>query len=312
ASGVSRQVVSYILNADEKKAAHFSPDTKERVLATAEKIGYRRNRAALNFTQNRQGSFDLVMKSFYAGNAQMMAGLTQTAQQHDQVINITVPSSDNNDLRCLHENSCDAVLLVANTNAELDQKLEQISSPVVRINCNVQDRIGCINFDEAQGMELLVERFTQRGRTHLCFIHGDSDHFSSTAREEEGIHNAAQKSQNILWHKCIIDKQTDITEHIKEHLEQQPEIDAIIIAERSLPQLYAALRMLGRKPGEDISVLCINAHIVAQAVFPSCAGIQIQQFNIGKIAVEYAMELLNGEKPHAQYLNYDFIDGDSL
>ena len=309
ASGVSRQVVSYILNG---KATHCSDETKQRVLAVAEKIGYRRNRAALNFTQNRQGNFDLIIDSFYAGNSQMMSGLTKTAKAYNQCITITIPEPDQAAVRCLHENSCDAVILTANTNAALDEKLENISTPLIRINCNVQDRVGCINYNEQQGMDILVKRIAQRQRRALCFIHQDSKHYSGQARKQGIDQSIINNKLDLTVYDLYIDKNHETAELLAQFLEQHPEIDAIIIGERALPPLYEALRRLNRLPGKDISIACINAHIVAKAVFPVCAGIQLDQFNIGKCAVTTASAMLNGEQPRPQYLPYHFVDGDSI
>ena len=306
ACGISRQVVSYILSGDERKSAHFSAETRDRVLASAADLGYRRNRTAINFTQSRQGNFDLITNSLFAGNVQLLSGIIQTAREHDQGINISIPDDEHQAVRCLYENTCDAALLLANTDEQLDQKLEKISSPLVRINCNIQDAPGCINFDEDQGMSLLVESAIKRRRQSLCFYKAGSTHVSSSQRALAVKKHCADKIKS----QTIDCPQT--RDEFFQHLQAHPEIDCIIIYERALPKLYDALRRLGRTPGEDLSILCVGYHIVAQAVHPMCAGIQVSLFDIGAAAVQTAIALINGKNPAPQKFPYTFHNADSL
>ncbi len=317
AAGVSYPVASLVLSGKSSPHVRYSEETRERVTRVARDLGYRPNRSARKFVEKRHGCLGLLARSVFSFSRMTFNAMAMTAQEHDYMLSLDHLGFDSKvKPRCLQEDMVDGAIVFHGLPEKWEEEIDRVEIPAVRVNTNRRSCNGAISFNERQGMERLVAAFAERGRRHACLLtvdlapDGEPEHYSRSERRLalEAISTDAGMRASF-W--GFTDSQIKGA-LLVERLGENPDLDAIIVLDRFLPKVFHACAENGRQIGEDISVMCYQPSWNASLSTPTCGGIQIPEFHLGKLAVETLLQVFAGEEVGAQMLEYKIVAGESL
>jgi LacI family transcriptional regulator len=171
ASGVSKSTVSNVV----RGAAGVSADTRSRVLAAVESLGYRPNAAARNLVQRRTNLIGVVVWDLAnAFDAELVKRLEEAASAggYTTVVCNTGghPELEASRIDALLEQRVDGIALVDFTGdrAVLSRLLAD-RVPVVMVSCWA-DYADCVAVDDQAGIELAVRHLAELGHERIGYV----------------------------------------------------------------------------------------------------------------------------------------------
>jgi DNA-binding LacI/PurR family transcriptional regulator len=300
---VSRGVVSYVINNGPRKVA---PETRERVLAAIQELGYRPNKyaqllksggeqaqGALGIVAGGQ-SFNVLERPYY--NI-ILAGLFQEAHRLGQDVRffsffdaLTDPVFFNNNI---HREEISSLILILPAKISetpdyqtiLDQIAERIDN-VVCLEEPIRDWPTVI-FDRAAAARLAVEHLIQLGHQRIAFLAIEDDRLTGYR-------------QTLLEHSLPFDESLVFTteqSHVLpsayqstvDLLQLSPRPSAIFAAnDESAISAMAALHDHGLNVPQDIAIVSIDNIGLAGAVRPGLTMVDVPK----KRMASYALQLL--------------------
>lgn len=195
-AGVSRSTVSLVLRDSPLVAA----ETRDRVQAAIEELGYIYNRGAANLRAARTNVVGLLIcelnNSFYA---ELTAGMDDALDAEGVVAFManTAESPERQDrfLQRMREHNVDGVILcpTAGTEPALLERLRRWHLPCVQALRFVSARDGdYAGVDYAFGVEMTAEHLIRLGHTRIAFIGGNLAH-SATFERRAGFSAAMRR-----------------------------------------------------------------------------------------------------------------------
>ena len=185
-AGVSRSTVSLVLRGSPLVAA----ETRERVQAAIEALGYIYNRGAATLRAARTQTVGLLVceinNPFYG---EMTAGVDDVLDKEGLVAFLanTAESPERQDrfLQRMREHNVDGVILcpAAGSRPDLLDRLRQWRLPCVQALRFLSARDGdYAGVDYEFGMEMVTEHLIRLGHTRIAFVGGNLAHSATTAR----------------------------------------------------------------------------------------------------------------------------------
>jgi DNA-binding LacI/PurR family transcriptional regulator len=302
-AGVSRGVVSYVINDGPRKVA---PETRERVLAAIQELGYRPNkyaqrlklggeqaRGALGIVAGGQ-SFNVLERPYY--NI-ILAGLFQEAHRLGQDVRffsffdaLTDPVFFNNNI---HREEISSLILILpamiSKTPDCQTILDQIAERIDNVVC-LEEPIHdwpTVIFDRAAAARLAVEHLIKLGHQRIAFLAIQDDRLTGYR-------------QTLLEHDLPYDERlVFITEqsHVLpsayqstvDLLQLSPRPSAIFAAnDESAISAMAALHDHGLNVPRDIAIVSIDNIGLAGAVRPGLTTVDVPK----KRMASYALQLL--------------------
>lgn len=192
-AGVSHQTVSRVLNDHPS----VRPETRERVLAAVEQLGYRRNLSARALVTRRSGLLGIVSSgSWRSGPAGTLGALEQAARSAGYFVTVAIapepdPARHAEIANAFVEQGVEGVVVIAPTPgvAEVAQALSTQVPVLVVSAWDPPDGVATISVDQRGGARLAAEHLLGLGHTDVVHVSGPTDWFDAAARVE-GWHAA--------------------------------------------------------------------------------------------------------------------------
>ncbi|RMD78228.1 MAG: LacI family transcriptional regulator, partial [Lentisphaerae bacterium] len=105
--GVSKQVVSAVLNNSDRTSIRFSDETRRKVTRAAKDLGYRPNRTSKALASRQHGSFSIVFRNYFLIPQYLLNFLVEAAQKRDLLITLERFDEEIRLPRAIREDSCD-------------------------------------------------------------------------------------------------------------------------------------------------------------------------------------------------------------
>jgi len=191
AAGVDKAVVSRVVNDDP--ALVIRPETRARVKAAIEQLGYQPNLAARSLRTSRARSLGLVIPDFSNPvYAEIIAGAESEALGRGYVLlagsSSSVGGSSQRYLDLLGSGRVDALLLAGGSMTTADQqRLQQQGLPWLMLN-NRPTRGGVARYvvlDDAKAARLAVDHLLELGHTRIAHVAGPAK-ADTAARRKRG------------------------------------------------------------------------------------------------------------------------------
>lgn len=301
-TGYSASTVSRVLAG----SARISAPTRRKILAVAEKCGYRttcRNIAVIlpsPILNNYYGwmcssiSYELMQRSFNPVLIQM--------EQLDVINDIPI---------------CGAIsILSENMLARVWGKIHQWPLICMNTMSNRLENIYRVSANEKQGMELIVNQLAAAGHTRIARLGGSytfnmPGNWSSILRNEAFNHLADRFC--LTKDLKIITKSTleDLLDTLPAVLEQKPTALIIQTEDFLLPVLHA-LRLLKVKIPEDLSLAAWSYHSVQSHTQPAVCGVMQDYDRMARMSCEMLQRLSNGESIDDIEVDYISLSGSSI
>jgi DNA-binding LacI/PurR family transcriptional regulator len=178
AAAVSRQTVSNVINSPEV----VSPETRERVQAAIEKLGYRPNTAARQMRTTRSQIIGLCIPP--SGNGvsgvvldQFLHSLTATAERYDHRIMLFTAADDEAETRAyadlIASVGVDAFVLTQTHHGDLRTRwLRERELPFVTFGrpWGAEDTHPWVDVDGAAGTRLATDHLVRQGHRRIAFV----------------------------------------------------------------------------------------------------------------------------------------------
>ncbi len=301
-AGVSRSVVSYVLNDGPRQVAR---ETRERVLRAIEELGYRPNEHAQRLKQGEDVAtnsigivtggtgYQLLERPYY--NI-LISALYEHAYQQKQQISFLAywdvlkdPIFFN---KHIHDNEISSLIFILPSlipNTELDQALlsetiERIPN-IVCLEETVHD-LPAVTFDRAEAARLVMQHLISLGHQRIAFV-GINDQRLTGYRHSLFENNIAFDEQLvdfIVSTKPPAESAYDIMVGL---LARKTEFSAIFTAsDEAAIGTIAALTDHGLRIPEDVAIASIDNLEISSMIRPALTTVDIPKRMLAKFAIQ--------------------------
>lgn len=309
-AGVSRTTVSFVLNGVDNRG--ISAATRERVLQSAQLLGYQPNAAAKSLAGGGTGTVALVIP--HAAHLYVDAYLGRLAASineacHRQQLRMLIESSDGDGrepggfVDLVRSRRIDG-LIVINPNEQGQAHLTQIVEagiPMVVFGSGLPDeaRYHSVGSDTAQATQEAVEHLIALGHREIAFVNFAPPEFLAGRERERGWRQALER------HRLPIDPawctHADISADSGYRATQN-----LLARGRRFTALFAgndtiafgvlrALHEAGLRVPEDVAVVAYDDIPLAEFAQPPLTTVRTDPIGSGRDAMNLLVRLMRGE-----------------
>ncbi|MGI1663365.1 LacI family DNA-binding transcriptional regulator [Palleronia sp. KMU-117] len=304
-TGVHVSTVSRALDPDAHKS--LTDEVVERVRVTAERMGYRRNRLASGLRTKRTMTVGMMLpditNTLFPPIVRGVESILEPKGYASIIVNTdSDPDRETKLVEVLLERGVDGIIDAAAHRS--DPRIVELSRqgvPIVTVNRQIDgSAIPSVVNDDAQGIRVMLRHLHDHGHRRIAHIAGPQslstgllrlNTFEQTARE---LGLDLPREATVLAARFDEEEGRRCTDHL---LRQNWKFTAILCANDRLA--LGALDMLNKRgiacPG-DVSVTGFNDLPFLDLVPPGLTTIRVQQFDVGRLAAELLMKMMNDPK----------------
>ena len=278
-------------------------DTVERVLAAADKLGYRPHPLARGLRTNETLSIGVVIPDLENPLfGPIIAGIEGGLVADGYSVLITAATSGHEDeaVRSLIDRRVDGLILASalRTDPVID-RLAQAGTPTVLVNRRAESAdVPAIIGDDRLGIRLAVDHLVEMGHTAIGHIAGPDQMSTGWDRRrafEEAMRDYGFRIIVEDGTRFQVDPGAAATDRL---LEREPNITAIVAANDLLGLgAYRAVRAAGRTVGVDIAITGYNDVAMLDLMQPPMTAVKVAYRNMGAQAAEVVLQILGGSEP---------------
>jgi DNA-binding LacI/PurR family transcriptional regulator len=307
AAGVSKSTVSRVLSGDATLSVR--DETRERVRALAQELGYRPHPVARALATPATGALALLVPTLSnPAYVEIIRGAYRRARERGYVLLCAEDFEDQEADEAFTElvdgGRVDGLLIAsARPENRLLDALERHRVPHVFVNRSVPGARANVTLDVARASRVAYEHLAGLGHTAIGHVAGPRDVQSARGREEAFVVAAAEHghAEPPVAHGAFTPSGgTTAGEYL---LTQHPGLTAVFTS--SLAQaigLLHAARTLGRAVPADLSVIAYDELPVAAYLAPPLTTVSMPLGELGAAAVDALVELLDGGAPSSRVL----------
>jgi len=303
-AGVAPSTVSYVLS----NRAPIGEETRARVLAAIEQLGYRRNMNAASLRHNATGMIGLIIPNitnpFYG---EITLGVESVAQEHGYIVNYGntnyTPALTARYLEAFVERRVDGVILVDAVPENL-APLRQCHMPVVLVDPQptvVTDEFPTVDTEDRTAAHDLVAHLIRLGHRRIAFLN-----LGRGGPRQEGYLDALREAELASDPALILAAENTVDligvgQHLTEQLlasGAQPTALFGATDQMALGAMHAAREMGFRIP-DDIAVVGFDNIAYATLVTPPLTTVAQPKFRMGSVAMRLLSESIKGHAEHA-------------
>jgi LacI family transcriptional regulator len=303
AAGVSQTTVSLVLNG---RSGHVSEATRQKVLATAESLGYHLNaparQLASGVTQTlglvvRQSSDQIAGDAFLAALLRGLASVARTAGY--RVVVEPLGPSDGTYEQLLRAQQVDA-LVVSGPRAEDEELVRLVDDgfPIVIHGSRPDLQVPSVDVDNEAGARLAVEHLISLGHRRIACVVFDLAYTS--ARERLAGYRAAIRDAGIKPDPNLIAETgyrvSDAREAAARLLNNQEFTAVFAAADLTAAAVLGAVRATGRRIPDDISLVGFDDIPLAEFLDPPLTTIRVPANQVGEAVGRALLDRLAGNR----------------
>lgn len=301
-AGVSLATVSRVMNNN----ARVSDNTKKKVLAAMQTLGYRPNAIAQSLASNCSNSVGILVSelsgAFYG---QMMSGIETELRSAGKHVIITTGHSEEekekDGLEFLIGRNCDAI--IAHVEAVTDEYIVELSkgkTPIYLMSRHVEALSEkCISLDNEHGGYLATKSLIERGHSKIAYIAGPQ--FKADASNRLQGHKRALSEHNIAFDETLFFigdfKETGGSEGLRHLLKQGYDFTALVCANDEMASgamKYA--REHNVKLPSQLSIIGFDNVIFANYLYPTLTTIDNPVNEMGRMAAKMVLKEIYHQK----------------
>ena len=320
--GVSVATVSKALNGQPD----IGPETRDRICAAAEEMGYVTNSAARALKANRTYNIGILFvdeqnsgltHEYFSSVLESLKVEAESRGYDVTFINRNVGRRTTYLQHCRYR-GVDGVI-IASVDFSDPQVLELVNSelPVVTIDHIFNNRLAIVS-DNVQGMEALVKYAYSQGHRRIAFIHGEKT--AVTENRVAGFYQACEelglKIPEAYVREGIYHDADRCAAETKALLElPQPPTCIIFPDDFSALGGYNAISEAGLSIPEDVSVMGYDGIYLSRVVKPQLVTYQQNTAALGRTAADKLIELIEHPRvtlPEQIRVSGKLLDGGSV
>ncbi len=319
-SGVNISTVSRALN----NGYGVNPQTRELVMAVANRLNYTPNRVARGLVTGRSHSLALIVSDirnpFFAEVARGAADAAR-AENCDLILcnSDLDPTRQFGYVKSLIEKRVDGILMNSVTAlcADEQQQLAAFGVPIVLLNRSAASCIfSTVSADNEAGGVLAALHLLQLGHRHIAHLTGPRHHGNLSDRTRgftQTLQSAPGPVTPIVLHgPFTFEGGHDLTIRV---LDDHPEITAIFAGNDVMA--FGAVRAIldrGLRIPDDISLIGFDDIQFASIIHPPLTTIHQPQYEMGRAAVEILQRLSHDKTrktPESRVLGVELVERQS-
>jgi LacI family transcriptional regulator len=301
AAGVSTQTVSRVMN----KFTYVSGETRQRVEAVVEQLGYYPSTLARSLIQQRSYTLGIVTFDLnYTGPSRTLNGIADKADELGYMLlmkeldNFNATRIDDV-IDSLLARQVDGILWavpeIGDNHAWVDERLEKIPVPVLFIAMKPRNGIASVATDNFQGGVMATQHLLDCERKKIGHISGPKGWWEADERKRGWRETLNATGYETTEHLCVEGNWSSISgiQTFHQLLELNPDMDAIFVAndQMALSVLREASR-LGIKIPEQLAVVGFDGVPETAYFYPSLTTV-CQNFKLlGEQAFQNAVEMV--------------------
>ncbi|MBQ1000613.1 LacI family DNA-binding transcriptional regulator [Streptomyces sp. RK62] len=302
AAGVSQAAVSLVLG--DKWRGRVSATTAERVREAARRLGYRPNLAARNLRLGHTRTVLLVVPAltteFFAG---VYTGAARIAAQHGFGV-VLYPSPEGigpaRDPFASAQAALDGVI-ASSMAADALTGIRGDQLPLVMLDSDPAGSLGAatVNLDIADGVRQITDHLLDLGHRHFLHLAADIPSWTFDVRARELTTRLTAAPGTTLRTArapiAIDEARTATADALATH---HPHPTAIICDDDKLAAgAYKAIRRLGLRVPDDISVTGLDDLALATAIDPELTTVRLDAELFGERGMQALLAVLEGRTP---------------
>ncbi|MEH6747529.1 MAG: LacI family DNA-binding transcriptional regulator [Maribacter arcticus] len=284
----------------------ISDNTKKRVIAKANEVGYRTNKFAANLSKQKSNTIGVIvpkLNSYFMST--VLAGIEQVANEvgYNLIISQSLESEEKEKInaKTLLESGVDALLISLANDSKDPQHFESYTNrkiPLLFFD-RVIDLPNCPTIlidNQAAGYEA-TEHLIRQGCTNLLHISGNLNR-TLYANRYKGFKQALLENQLKVTEANILETDLDPKniQVVVDAIKNSPKkIDGLFVASDNFAaNCIKELKKVGYRIPEDIKVVGFNNDPVSEIISPNLSTIEYPGYKMGVLAGESIIAHLNG------------------
>jgi LacI family transcriptional regulator, galactose operon repressor len=306
-AGVSTSTASFVIN--DVEHARVADETRARIWAAVEELGYRPNANARGLRTRRTETIgfvtDEIATSPFAGEKIHGAQDAAWAAGHLLLIANTEarPELERAAIETMLDRQVDGLIIAAMSTKQVDDPRHGAALPCVLLDCFMADAsVTAVLPDEERGGREAGEILLEAGHRRIAFINGPHDNYASEARLR-GF-RAALERHGVDLDPELLRWGTGRPDGGYEHalrLLALPKPPSAIFCwnDRTAFGAFDAIKELGLRIPQDVSVLGYDDQDLAAYTHPALSTMALPQYEMGRWACE---RLLAGDSTPVRQL----------
>jgi LacI family transcriptional regulator len=298
-SGVSPTTVSLVL----RDKPGISQETRQRVLDSAQSLGYMFTQPASKNQPSSIGSIGLIIKvepnfepltnQFYAP---VLAGIEAFCRRRQiNLLYAHLPVDEDNNLleapRLLQEQHAEGLLVVGVwLNESTMPVLQQHEAPIVLVDAytTTTDPFDAVITANETGAYQAVSHLIENGHQDIAIVGSLPCSYPSIQERRNGYVRAlTEHNLKPYFADCHLDSDEAVPVAI-DFLNQHPEISAVFSCNDEIAiGIMAALQAQGRCLPEDLSIIGFDNIALAQHVTPALTTMRVDKMGMGRLAAQH-------------------------
>lgn len=293
-AGVSAQTVSRAL----RDAPNVNPETRRRVLAAVEQLGYRFNNAARVLSSGRSHTIGLVLlqSGGYYSRSAVTAGVEAAAGRAGFAVSIaTIAGLDTalmeRSLSKLADQGVDGIVIAVPL-ISVTRKMEDITRdiPTVTLDGSRTEGARVLGIDQREAGRVATQHLLDLGHRQVWHVAGPDEWIEARQRRQgwqECLATAGIEAPPPLegdWSPESGHRQGQILAMI-------PDVTAVFVASDEMAfGLIKALRERGRSVPEDVSIVSVDDIALAAFCHPPLTTVRQDFYRSGEAAVALLLD----------------------
>lgn len=301
-AGVSRQVVSAICGISSAGSVRYGQATRERVERIVRQTRFRANRTAKNLVTKRHNALGVLLVEFGHMNDSVLRSMLREAHSRGQILILDTMLDEDTRLPVfLREHAVDGLVVFEDIEKRLDDEIERLSIPCVRVNTNLRTAPGCITFDETGAMRLAARHLAEMGRRRFAILASKTSHYSQKLRlqglaraaTEEGLSPPAVHTFERAHRGWSAGD--GAVGQVVSFLRAHRGIDGVVLSVDTMaPVFYRAAAVLGKRIPDDIAVVGVNNSTTSWSVYPALTSLYVEPSDLGRTIVRTLSAAIDG------------------
>lgn len=303
-AGVSTQTVSRVIN----NRPDVASATRERVLATIEKLGYRPSALARSLIQQRSYTLGVVTAGLkYIGPSRTLNGITSAATEAGYSLLLKeLPRFDTDDVlpifHALLSHHVDGIIWavpeVGENRSWVNKQSLDLKIPIVYLAMEPKENITTVSVDNYAGGRLAMSHLLEQGYRNIGHISGPLDWWEARQRMaawKDALRESGFDVRDEHWAEGNWSSASGAAA-IEKLLNQYPDMDAVFVAndQMALGAIHGACQR-GLSVPKNLGLVGFD-NISESAFFcPSLTTVQQDQYALGRVAVEETIKRIESD-----------------
>lgn len=303
-AGVSHQTVSRVINGH----VSVSPDTRRKVEAAIDRLGYRRNVAARALVTKESRTLGVVsVHTSHFGPASTLAAVEEAARQAGYFVNFaSLREVDRRHMReataHLLSASVDGIVIIAPVTSALDAVAGVVSSvPLVSVASDGPSSADAVSVDQEGGARHATRHLLELGHETVFHVRGPAGWLDADARERGW--RAELACARVFAPEVFAGDWTPASGYaVGQRIAKMPDVTAVFVANDQMALgVVRALHEAGRRVPGDVSIVGFDDIPEAGFFLPPLTTVRQNFTELGRVCIDRLLALIRSEAPEVAH-----------